>query len=82
MSSIEKDQLRSWIYLAIVFVTSLPISGVFYSFGIFIDIFLKEYGGTNLKAGNNTFYSAVLVTGKLKRAVRKELFMLTTFSQV
>ncbi len=51
MSYTKKDQLRSWIYLLFIVFTSIPICGVFYSFGVFLDIFLKEYGGTNTKAG-------------------------------
>jgi hypothetical protein len=51
MSYTKKDQLRSWIYLLFVVFTSIPICGVFFSFGLFLDIFLNEYGGTNSEAG-------------------------------
>ena len=54
MSYTKKDQLRSWIYLLFIVLTSIPISGVFYSFGLIIDVFLEEYGGTNSKAGKCT----------------------------
>ena len=53
MSYTKKDQLRSWVYLLSCVFTTIPVSGTFYSFGIFIDIFLKEYDGNNQKAGTN-----------------------------